>query len=312
MEKLEAIAAQFGAFADDVMLDFSLPARRAAEEKAACEAQEVATKRRAKIAASQLLLRWAMFGSHTKRSGDRSQALVRSLKEVFGMKGHKVFYDEDDLSVITLEALKAEIAKSAIFLVFLDEMTFNSEWCQSEIAFAAQLGVPIYTLIDKDRYPKEVWRSTMAEHGVEGKSIIDMWYGKLGYDVWKTSANHCFGAGSRQAIWYSSDKAGRDAAFKKIEQAIADAGGQGSGGGGGGAAAAPAAPRKQSQRGTMRAFLAFLTQHSLTGLAADLRELGAEAPTDLLEFDDDMVASLRLKPLQVKRWAKMIAALKSA
>ena len=60
----------------------------------------------------------------------------------------------------------------------------------------------------------------------------------------------------------------------------------------------------------MRALLAFLTQHNL--LAADLRELGAEAPEDLLELDEGDVASLKLKKLQVKKWAKMIAALKKS
>jgi hypothetical protein len=82
-------------------------------------------------------------------------------------------------------------------------------------------------------------------------------------------------------------------------------------GGGGGAAAAPA-PRKQSMSNPMRALLAFLTQHNLVGLAVDLRELGAEAPEDLLELDEGDVASLKLKKLQVKKWAKMIAALKKS
>ena len=62
----------------------------------------------------------------------------------------------------------------------------------------------------------------------------------------------------------------------------------------------------------MRALLAFLTQHSLAGLAVPLHELGAESPADLLELDKEDVASLKLKKLQVKKWAKMIAALKKS
>jgi hypothetical protein len=167
--------------------------------------------------------RWDAFCSHSKRAGDRTPALVRAVKMIMEGRGHKMFYDEDDLDDITLETLQVEIAASAVFLVFVDEVTFDSEWCQQEIAFAAAEGVPIFTLIDKDRYPKEVWRSTMAEHGVEGKSIVEMWHDKLGADLWKTSANHCFGAGSKQVIWYSSDRAGREAALGAIEQHIAAA-----------------------------------------------------------------------------------------
>jgi hypothetical protein len=37
-----------------------------------------------------------------------------------------------------------------------------------------------------------------------------------------------------------------------------------------------------------------------------------EAPADLLELDEEDVVLLKLKKLQVKRWAKMIAALKKS
>jgi hypothetical protein len=166
------------------------------------------------------------FASHTKGAGPETAALVRTIKMVLELKGVKVFNDVDDLEIITLESLKAAIAVSTIFLLVLDDHTFNSKWCRAEIAFAAELDTPIYTLIDKDRFPPRVWKSTMAEHGVEGKSIIDMWYDKLGADVWATSAGRCFGEGSHQAIWYSEDKAGRDAALKKIEECIAFADGR--------------------------------------------------------------------------------------
>ena len=56
---------------------------------------------------------------------------------------------------------------------------------------------------------------------------------------------------------------------------------------------------------------AFLAQHKLTGLAAPLSELGVEAPADLLDLDEDDVASLGLKKVQVKKWARAIASLKS-
>ena len=44
---------------------------------------------------------------------------------------------------------------------------------------------------------------------------------------------------------------------------------------------------------------------------AALREMGAEAAGNLLELDEEDVASLQLKKLQLKRWGRAIAALKS-
>ena len=54
------------------------------------------------------------------------------------------------------------------------------------------------------------------QHHVDAKSIIDMWYAKLGEEAWRASAGHCFGAGSHQAIWYGKDKAMHDAALDEI------------------------------------------------------------------------------------------------
>jgi hypothetical protein len=81
---------------------------------------------------------------------------------------------------------------------------------------------------------------------------------------------------------------------------------------GGGAAAAPAPPTAASSDGSGEdALSAFLAKHGLAGLAASLSELGVEAPADLLDLDEDDVASLGLKKVQVKKWARAIASLKS-
>jgi hypothetical protein len=200
------------------------PAAPSVQFMTAEQAQQAAAARRAAVLAGKLM-KWAAFLSHSKRAGDRTPALVRKLKRILGVRGHEVFFDEDNLVDITLQALKDAIAESAVFLVFADEVTFDSEWCRAEMAFAAELGVPILTIIDMDRYPKEVfgeegepWRSTLAEHGVEGKSIIDMWWPKLGADVWKASVNHCFGMGSKQVIWYNAAR--HEDALEKIEEFI--------------------------------------------------------------------------------------------
>ena len=64
-----------------------------------------------------------------------------------------------------------------------------------------------------------------------------------------------------------------------------------------------------SDGGGEDALSAFLAQHSLAGLAAPLSELGVEAPADLLELDEEDVASLKLKKVQTKKWARAIASL---
>ena len=120
--------------------------------------------------------------SHSKRAGERTPALARLVKALLEARhGYRAFFDVDDLKTITLENLKAEIETSVVLLVIVDEVTFDSEWCREEVRFAAEAGVPVHTLIDKDRYPPEHWRTCAAEHGVEGKSIIDMWYPCLLY-----------------------------------------------------------------------------------------------------------------------------------
>ena len=81
---------------------------------------------------------------------------------------------------------------------------------------------------------------------------------------------------------------------------------------GGGAAATPVPPTAASSDGSGQdALSAFLAKHGLAGLAAPLSELGVEAPADLLDLDEDDMASLGLKKVQVKKWARAIAALKS-
>ena len=77
---------------------------------------------------------------------------------------------------------------------------------------------------------------------------------------------------------------------------------------------APAQPPTPPGAGTPKfedALSAFLAKHSLAGLVERLRELGAEVPTDLLELEEAHVVSLKLKPLQLKKWDRAIASLKS-
>lgn len=56
------------------------------------------------------------------------------------------------------------------------------------------------------------------------------------------------------------------------------------------------------------------TPHSwrLTALHEKLREFGAVHPIDLLDLDDDDVASLELKKLEMKRWTSAMEDLRQA
>ena len=79
--------------------------------------------------------------------------------------------------------------------------------------------------------------------------------------------------------------------------------------GGGGAAAAGSSPASDGSGGD--ALSAFLAKHNFASLSEPLRKLGAEVPADLLELEEDDVASLELKKLQLKKWDRAIASLKS-
>eukprot|EP00937_MAST-01D_sp_MAST-1D-sp2_P008239 g8239.t1 len=159
--------------------------------------------------------KWHAFASHSKSAGERTPALVRHFEALLRVKGLKVFFDMDDLATITLDTLKEEIVVSVVFLVFLDEQTFDSEWCREEIKIAHEHGVPIYTIIDRERYPREHWKSSLAVHGVEGESILKMWKAKLGYYPGSFA-----GEGSHQVIWYGSDKVTHDAALQNVEKLL--------------------------------------------------------------------------------------------
>ena len=80
----------------------------------------------------------------------------------------------------------------------------------------------------------------------------------------------------------------------------------------GGAAAAPSPPTAASSDGSGEdALSAFLAKDSLAHLVVPLRDLGARVPADLLDLDEDDVVSLGLKKLELKRWTRAIAMLKS-
>ena len=79
---------------------------------------------------------------------------------------------------------------------------------------------------------------------------------------------------------------------------------------GSGAAAAPALLAAATSDGSeVDVLSAFLLKHGLTSIAAPLSELGVEVPADLLDLDEDDVASLKLKKVQAKKWSRAIVAL---
>ena len=79
---------------------------------------------------------------------------------------------------------------------------------------------------------------------------------------------------------------------------------------GSGAAAGPASPAAATSEGSeVDVLSAFLLKHGLTSIAAPLSELGVEEPADLLDLDEDDVASLKLKKVQAKKWSRAIVAL---
>ena len=79
--------------------------------------------------------------------------------------GIGVFFDVDDLKEITQGELNRCIHASCVLLVFLDEGTFESEWCLAEVRAAAAAGLPIACVIDIDEYStRELISKIRAQH----------------------------------------------------------------------------------------------------------------------------------------------------
>ena len=75
------------------------------------------------------------------------------------------------------------------------------------------------------------------------------------------------------------------------------------------AALAEALLRRPLRQAAKNELLSFLEGHNLASAEASLRELGAEAAGDLLDLDDGDIAGLGLKKLELKRFARAVAAL---
>lgn len=144
---------------------------------------------------------WSVFACHSKQQ-EYSEKAVRYVKTCLELKGHKVFFDRDDLVHISLPALEAAIAKSCIFVLFLDDLTLNSQWCPKEINLAVKHNTPIHVVIDQDK------------HRI--KELIDHCRASGVPEVY-----HLFGDNSKQAIPFSWDlKEVQESALRKLEAAI--------------------------------------------------------------------------------------------
>jgi hypothetical protein len=63
-----------------------------------------------------------------------------------------IFFDLDNLTSISMEALTTSICASAVLVVFLDSETHLSTWCVSELQTAYRFKIPIITVIDASLY----------------------------------------------------------------------------------------------------------------------------------------------------------------
>lgn len=146
--------------------------------------------------------KWSVFACHSKKR-PYTPGLVRMVKSHLKARGYSTFFDTDALVSICKEELEAAIANSSIFVLFLDDKTLDSEWCEFEVSAAVKHKVPIHVVVDVDH------------HGVE--DLIDYW--RNGRK--KGTTRYLFGAYSHQLIAHSvKHEALHDDAMLKIEQRI--------------------------------------------------------------------------------------------
>ena len=83
-----------------------------------------------------------------------SEMLARGTVDVLSsLKSNlSAFFDLDNLTSISMEALTASIQASCAVVVFLDDETHLSQWCTHELQMAKASSVGIIVVIDADRY----------------------------------------------------------------------------------------------------------------------------------------------------------------
>ena len=82
-----------------------------------------------------------------------SEMLARGTVDVLSLKSNlSAFFDLDNLTSISIEALTASIQASCAVVVFLDDETHLSQWCTHELQMAKASSVGIIVVIDADRY----------------------------------------------------------------------------------------------------------------------------------------------------------------
>ena len=93
-----------------------------------------------------------------------SEMLARGTVDVLSLKSNlSAFFDLDNLTSISIEALTASIQASCAVVVFLDDETHLSQWCTHELQMAKASSVGIIVVIDADRYKQVGPLSTITE-----------------------------------------------------------------------------------------------------------------------------------------------------
>ena len=94
--------------------------------------------------------------------------------------GCKVFFDVDSLTIICKEDLETNVVDSRIFLLFLDDVVLDSEWCAFEIMVAVRFRVPIHVVVDIDHHKIEdlitLWRDVKKKPVAKEPFFILGWF----------------------------------------------------------------------------------------------------------------------------------------
>lgn len=140
------------------------------------------------------------FISHTKTNYN-TELLCILLKTALECKKYNVFFDIEDLIIPSgniKSCLKNKIKNSKIFIIIIDENTFNSNYVKLEIKYAILYKIPIVPIIDSSI---QNFRKTIIslKKNIKKKSILEKIfnYKILNFNIYyrrcfiKKLENHC-------------------------------------------------------------------------------------------------------------------------
>lgn len=100
--------------------------------------------------------------NHSKLGGVPEQ-VAKNVHDSLELLGYVGFFDIDDLTQITPEALDEHVSKSCAMIAFVNDETAESKWCTYEWDCAKKHGIPIKCIVDLQRFFKQDVLNTVKD-----------------------------------------------------------------------------------------------------------------------------------------------------